>query len=324
MLRASLSKISKEYALARSENFSGHALAEYIRKDLPDIISSLLGKNSGLIIKSSPGKGVWAHTPWLALLNPIITTTPQTGYYPAYLFSEDLKKIYLSLNQGVTSVRNKYRSSAHVALKAKAAHFRAILGKAADHFPEHSIALNHSGKSHDLPLYESANICSIKYDAANLPSDSILAKDLHEMLNLYNILFSLESNLYSEDEPATPSIQKNSTKYTENANLKIHERIERNHNIAKKAKKIHGHICMACGFNFREMYGAIGEGYIEAHHLQPISEYKGQHRDLDPAKDFAVLCANCHRMIHKTDFTSSIDDFKKFLLFNFNQGGGSC
>jgi 5-methylcytosine-specific restriction enzyme A len=46
-------------------------------------------------------------------------------------------------------------------------------------------------------------------------------------------------------------------------------------------------------------YGEIGAGYIEAHHLTPFSELKGRPTQLDPKTDFAVLCPNCHRMLHK-------------------------
>ena len=44
------------------------------------------------------------------------------------------------------------------------------------------------------------------------------------------------------------------------------------HAIAK-----YGYGCMVCDFNFLEAYGDAGEGYIELHHLKPISKRKGKH-----------------------------------------------
>jgi hypothetical protein len=45
----------------------------------------------------------------------------------------------------------------------------------------------------------------------------------------------------------------------------------------------------------------------------PISELKGQRVSLDPAHDFAVLCANCHRMIHRFEHPEDIEAFRKTL-----------
>lgn len=51
-----------------------------------------------------------------------------------------------------------------------------------------------------------------------------------------------------------------------------------------------------CGFDFEAIYGAIGAGYAQVHHLRPLSEA------MAPVKttlhDLAVVCANCHAMIH--------------------------
>lgn len=73
---------------------------------------------------------------------------------------------------------------------------------------------------------------------------------------------------------------------------------ERNPNLRADAVKIHGTICSVCGFNFKEIYGEIGEGYIEVHHLIPISSLSVR-RKVDPKTEMAVLCSNCHRMIHR-------------------------
>ena len=57
-------------------------------------------------------------------------------------------------------------------------------------------------------------------------------------------------------------------------------------------------VCEACGLSFAERYGEIGEGYIEVHHLSPISQTEGTHT-VDPTTDLVPLCANCHAMIHR-------------------------
>jgi hypothetical protein len=98
----------------------------------------------------------------------------------------------------------------------------------------------------------------------------------------------------------------------------VHIKIERrNSALVKRVKEIHGYACEACDLKFEDRYPALGEKnrYIEAHHLQPISTLKGtkpiKH---DPRTDFAVLCANCHRMIHRTKKPWNLTAFRKGLV----------
>lgn len=53
-----------------------------------------------------------------------------------------------------------------------------------------------------------------------------------------------------------------------------------------------------CGFDFEEVYGELGQGYAQVHHLVPLSE-ASEHGKEYTVKDLKVVCANCHVMIHK-------------------------
>lgn len=51
-----------------------------------------------------------------------------------------------------------------------------------------------------------------------------------------------------------------------------------------------------CGFDFEEVYGALGAGYAQVHHLLPLGlQSKAVKTTLS---HLAVVCANCHAMIH--------------------------
>jgi 5-methylcytosine-specific restriction enzyme A len=52
-----------------------------------------------------------------------------------------------------------------------------------------------------------------------------------------------------------------------------------------------------CGFDFAEQYGALGEGYAQVHHLLPLGKSPKDGRETK-LKDLAIVCANCHVMIH--------------------------
>lgn len=56
-------------------------------------------------------------------------------------------------------------------------------------------------------------------------------------------------------------------------------------------------MCEACGFDFGRAYGQIGSGFIECHHRVPLSELSPGARTM--LSDLALVCANCHRMIHR-------------------------
>ncbi len=90
--------------------------------------------------------------------------------------------------------------------------------------------------------------------------------------------------------------------------------IKRNAAIVAKAKRELGFDCQVCGFNFENSYGEHGRGFIEAHHVEPLSG-----RDVGRTtsiKDFAMLCANCHRMVHRAKEPIPIDELVKIVRKN--------
>lgn len=58
--------------------------------------------------------------------------------------------------------------------------------------------------------------------------------------------------------------------------------------------------CMACGFDFGIFYGPLGAGFIEVHHITPVSQI-GPDYQIDISKDLVPLCANCHAMVHRAN-----------------------
>ena len=84
---------------------------------------------------------------------------------------------------------------------------------------------------------------------------------------------------------------------------KLHFVRERNAELVRQAKvlalKTYGClICECCGMDFQSVYGRIGAGFIEAHHTKPVSTL---HKDGEKTQieDLAMVCSNCHRMLHR-------------------------
>ena len=89
-------------------------------------------------------------------------------------------------------------------------------------------------------------------------------------------------------------------------------RYERDPRNRKAAIGLHGKICMACGFNFQEVYGDLGDDYIVVHQITPVS-VMGDDYVVDPKNDLVCICANCHAMIHRKNPPLTVDELKRLL-----------
>jgi hypothetical protein len=86
--------------------------------------------------------------------------------------------------------------------------------------------------------------------------------------------------------------------------LKSHYRRERSRKLISEKKEQYKRLngllgCEICGLSFVEIYPkSLGEDFIEVHHKTPLSQIESTIRTtLD---DLLLVCANCHRMIHRT------------------------
>jgi 5-methylcytosine-specific restriction enzyme A len=97
---------------------------------------------------------------------------------------------------------------------------------------------------------------------------------------------------------------------------RMHRSRERNRELVARKKaaaiKIHDTLeCEACSFDFREVYGSRGMGFMEVHHIKPLSTLNpGGKTTLD---DLALLCANCHRMVHAQRPWLSMEELKTLV-----------
>ena len=97
---------------------------------------------------------------------------------------------------------------------------------------------------------------------------------------------------------------------------KFHLYRERNRTLVQKKKnsilerdaKL---VCEVCGFDFEEQYGNLGRNFIECHHKVPLSKQSdGRKTKLE---DLALVCSNCHKMLHKANEVLSIDELKEII-----------
>lgn len=87
---------------------------------------------------------------------------------------------------------------------------------------------------------------------------------------------------------------------------------ERNPVARKCCIDYHGCSCKVCGFNFEDIYGTLGRGFIHVHHIIDISTV-GNEYSVDPITDLAPVCPNCHAMLHKKKPAYTIEELRGIL-----------
>jgi len=143
-----------------------------------------IAKKYNLIAKGSSGAGGWTKYPWIAIYNNRITTTIQRGVYIVYLFSQDMSKVYLTLNQGCTNLKKE--------LGTKAA--RDLMINTRENI--RSIIDNYNfNTDNELIIgnidYEIGSIFYREYLADEFPSEEVFIKDLEDMISIYDKYYEL-------------------------------------------------------------------------------------------------------------------------------------
>lgn len=130
---------------------------------------------------------------------------------------------------------------------------------------------------------------------------------------LTRLIFLQRANM-DDDIPVTPDIDAAALAAEEGRKKLVrHLRRERNPGLvnAKKraVKSATGQLaCEACGFRFGDVYGCVAVDFCEVHHLKPLADWNAA--TITTLDDLAIICSNCHRIIHRFDPMPSVQVFK--------------
>lgn len=133
-----------------------------------------------------------------------------------------------------------------------------------------------------------------RFLGGRVPPQGDRVSSIWDDVDAYKKLRGAPGNIDENDE---------ANSYPEGAKkFKQHTFKERNSKVVELAKarrfKLTGKLeCEVCKFDFARVYGARGEGFIEAHHRVPISSINAPARVR--IEDFELVCSNCHRMLHR-------------------------
>jgi len=140
-----------------------------------------------------------------------------------------------------------------------------------------------------------------------------VTSELHDLLLAF-------VDISASSQTAREKLDRNEEFVEAKRRSKEREFFARNPNLARAAKELYGYLCMGCGFDFRRAYG---EEYIECHHMNPLAErasYKEIEELVTSVSDVCVLCANCHRMIHRKKKVLTIGELKEEVRVSYSYG----
>jgi 5-methylcytosine-specific restriction enzyme A len=318
ILSSYLSDFASNYLLEKNKKFGSNIIAASYRNELPELLKNTASISDDYRVYSSCGQGQWAEIPWIAVLDKSITKSTQSGYYIVYLFSADMKSLYLFLGLGWTQFEDKFgirdgRIEIESTATALQKHLRSTSG-----FSTSKIDLktnNTLGKGYELGM-----VLSKKYDTRKLPNDAVLVDDLRNLMGVYRELRGLvgddvfnfkpsELTQVNEQEISEilESIAKVRTeeeakimlKELENSlknktvatKVRISKIVARNAKLSNLVKEANNFYCEICGS--KPFMQKNGKPYAEAHHVEELAQSRIDHPD-----NMICVCPLCHKIIH--------------------------
>jgi len=100
---------------------------------------------------------------------------------------------------------------------------------------------------------------------------------------------------------------------------RVHKQRERNPSLIRKKKeqvlaKTGRLACEVCGFDFKATYGELGKDFAECHHNVPVAKLTPKSKT--KLTDLSLVCANCHRMLHRRHRQITINQLKDMIECN--------
>jgi 5-methylcytosine-specific restriction protein A len=319
MIRDSLIRVANDFLLETQKPMKGSSFQHFVSVEIPELFNGIFSYGMNYVSwRASVGLGRWSEIPWIAALDGRVTSTTQAGFYVVLLYSVDCEELYLGMQLGTENLRKEYGAQqSRLIMADKNAEITSFVDSA---FPNHTfqnIRPDLQGKSQRTNSYEDAFSIGTYYHLNELPEETVLRKDISSLLQIYQALVAAYLNgetLQEQGDEPIAETQPLSLRVTEKAQYKIHKSYERNSRAAREAKRFHGFVCQGCGFDFEAFYGELGKGYIEAHHVIPLSQLlPGEQLQYNVETDFVVLCSNCHSIVHRQMPPISIPELRKII-----------
>ena len=165
-------------------------LYQLIVREFPNSLGALAPKSPAYHHEGSTGRGNVSAAPWVASFDRRLTRSAQSGFYPVFLFSTDMLRVYLSFALGVTQFEQAFGRN-RAALERIRHAARRLRELSTDMAPpqrlaETSIDLRTASAPFSYKGYESGTILAFPaYEIANLPDEEVIRSDYLALLTFY-------------------------------------------------------------------------------------------------------------------------------------------
>ncbi len=191
-----LRRVVSEYPVDQiGQGISENEIRTDIEERIPSRIRQILD-DENLVVKASAGKGRWTSIPWVAILDQRETNSIQEGIYVVYLFEPQEDRVTLTLNQGVTEIKND------LGTKEARRHLEETAGSVRNEFDPTGFSAGHLEFPHASSrnsLYGPGTIFYNRYELSEIPDDEQIVQDLKTIVGTYRKYASNGST--PDDEP---------------------------------------------------------------------------------------------------------------------------
>ncbi|WP_452231770.1 HNH endonuclease [Lacinutrix sp. MEBiC02595] len=179
-----------------------------------------------------------------------------------------------------------------------------ILAKTQEVLRPNSLGLGRVNQGHTYPV-EYLNLDTSKEDIQKIIWNAFKPFFRTEVYNKYLLEVSESLN-----DDSLEDAESEEGKW----NYAMHRFRERDRSLVRKKKaSVASPVCECCSFDYSNTYPNLGSGFIECHHRIPIN----QGERITKLEDLALVCANCHRMLHRKNNKNeyyTVDELKQIII----------
>lgn len=171
-----------------------------VNKELPDHIKNTFSV-SQFKVWGSIGMGQYAEVPWVAIIDPEISTTTQEGFDIVFLFHPEGEGVYLTLNQGWKAIVNSAKGYSDYSPSELAISLSKRLSEKLDTNLDQGVFKYYEDDKRNNSLTKNAlgyafGSIYYKYYSFEEIANSVIEDDLKEFIRLYKVLTSKVSRDY--------------------------------------------------------------------------------------------------------------------------------
>lgn len=333
-----INQIAEIYLEAKNYPFNSDNQAfDLLYNQLPEAIRNDFNLDVCYNVEGSSGKGKFTEIPWVRIFSNKIAPTAQRGIYIVFLFTSDMRGVYLSLNQGYSYFGDKYGAKeGRENVKRVVRYFQSKENLIPENIKKEIDlkATGNLGKG-----YMAAHLAGYYYEISNLPSESMLYKNLASLLSIYSRIEKEIGNssiekFYNDVVEYQKHLLFNESRYSEEVEKKLKsvefnvvygglpkkkgkaindikgvKRYPRDPKVSANALRLAEYKCENGSDHDSFIRKSNKKNYTEPHHLIPVAAYKDFEYSLDIEENICSLCSNCHNCIHY-----GLNNEKKIIL----------